>query len=56
LARQVNVPAIVVFLNKVDMVAEGDKELIDLVEMEVRELLTKYIFLAQRHQSLEAQV
>ncbi|MEW5758046.1 MAG: elongation factor Tu [Candidatus Omnitrophota bacterium] len=44
LARQVNVPAIVVFLNKVDMVAEGDKELIDLVEMEVRELLTKYNF------------
>lgn len=42
LARQVNVPAIVVFLNKVDMVS--DKELIDLVEMEVRELLTKYGF------------
>ena len=40
LARQVNVPAIVVFLNKVDMVS--DKELIDLVEMEVRDLLTKY--------------
>ncbi len=40
LARQVNVPAIVVFINKVDMVA--DKELLDLVEMEVRELLTKY--------------
>jgi len=40
LARQVNVPAIVVFLNKVDMVE--DKELIDLVEMEVRDLLTKY--------------
>lgn len=40
LARQVNVPAMVVFLNKVDVVA--DKELIDLVEMEVRELLTKY--------------
>ena len=40
LARQVNVPAIVVFLNKTDMVQ--DKELIDLVEMEVRELLTKY--------------
>ena len=40
LARQVNVPAMVVFLNKVDIVA--DKELIDLVEMEVRELLTKY--------------
>ena len=42
LARQVNVPSIVVFLNKVDMVQ--DKELIDLVEMEVRELLTKYEF------------
>lgn len=40
LARQVNVPAIVVFLNKIDVVS--DKELIDLVEMEVRELLTKY--------------
>ncbi|MEW6170985.1 MAG: elongation factor Tu [Candidatus Omnitrophota bacterium] len=42
LARQVNVPAMVVFLNKVDMV--DDKELVDLVEMEVRELLTKYNF------------
>ncbi|MDD4953325.1 MAG: elongation factor Tu [Candidatus Omnitrophica bacterium] len=40
LARQVNVPAMVVFLNKIDTVE--DKELIDLVEMEVRELLTKY--------------
>ncbi|MBI1919420.1 elongation factor Tu [Candidatus Microgenomates bacterium] len=40
LARQVGVPSIVVFLNKVDMVE--DKELLDLVEMEVRELLTKY--------------
>ena len=40
LARQVNVPAIVVFINKVDMV--DDKELIDLVEVEVRELLSKY--------------
>lgn len=40
LARQVNVPAIVVYLNKVDMVA--DKEILDLVEMEVRDLLTKY--------------
>lgn len=40
LARQVNVPAMVVFLNKIDMVS--DKELIDLVEMEVRDLLTKY--------------
>ena len=42
LARQVNVPYIVVFMNKVDMVK--DKELLDLVEMEVRELLTKYGF------------
>ncbi len=40
LARQVNVPSMVVFLNKVDLVE--DKELLDLVEMEVRELLTKY--------------
>ncbi|HEY5138602.1 MAG TPA: elongation factor Tu, partial [Methylococcales bacterium] len=40
LARQVNVPYIVVFLNKVDMV--DDPELIDLVEMEIRELLNKY--------------
>lgn len=42
LANQVNVPAIVVFMNKCDMVQ--DKELLDLVEMEVRELLTKYQF------------
>ena len=42
LARQVGVPAIVVFLNKCDMVT--DKEILDLVEMEVRELLTKYGF------------
>ncbi len=40
LARQVNVPAMVVFINKVDMV--DDPELVDLVEMEVRELLSKY--------------
>ena len=40
LARQVGVPSIVVYLNKVDMV--DDKELLDLVELEVRELLTKY--------------
>ena len=40
LARQVNVPSMVVFLNKVDLVT--DKELLDLVEMEVRDLLTKY--------------
>jgi elongation factor Tu len=42
LARQVGVPALVVFLNKVDMV--DDAELIELVEMEVRELLTSYQF------------
>ncbi len=42
LARQVGVPAIVVFMNKVDMVE--DKELLDLVELEVRELLSKYDF------------
>ena len=42
LARQVGVPAVVVFLNKVDMV--DDKELIDLVEAEIRELLKKYEF------------
>jgi elongation factor Tu len=42
LARQVGVPYIVVFLNKVDMV--DDEELLELVEMEVRELLTKYNF------------
>ncbi len=42
LARQVGVPALVVFLNKVDMV--DDPELLDLVELEVRELLSKYDF------------
>jgi elongation factor Tu len=42
LARQVNVPYIVVYLNKVDMV--DDEELLDLVELEVRELLSKYEF------------
>jgi len=42
LARQVGVPALVVFMNKVDMV--DDPELLDLVEMEVRELLSKYEF------------
>lgn len=39
LARQMQVPAIVVFLNKVDMLAESDAELIDLVEMELHEIL-----------------
>ncbi|MDP8299292.1 MAG: GTP-binding protein, partial [Candidatus Tantalella remota] len=42
LARQVNVPSLVVFMNKVDMV--DDEELLDLVELEVRELLSKYEF------------
>src|SRR6187401_3637090 len=42
LARQVGVPAIVVFLNKVDLV--DDPELLDLVDMEIRDLLTKYGF------------
>src|SRR5216110_2200163 len=42
LARQVGVPALVVFMNKVDMV--DDPELLDLVEMEVRELLSSYKF------------
>src|SRR4051812_31018168 len=42
LARQVGVPALVVFMNKVDMV--DDPELLELVELEVRELLSKYQF------------
>ncbi|MDR0406907.1 MAG: elongation factor Tu [Holosporales bacterium] len=42
LARQVGVPALVVFINKVDMV--DDPEMLDLVEMEIRDLLTKYDF------------
>ncbi len=42
LARQVNVPAMIVYINKVDMV--DDPELVDLVEMEVRDLLSKYEF------------
>ena len=42
LARQVNVPYIVVFLNKVDLV--DDPELLELVEMEIRDLLNKYKF------------
>ena len=46
LARQVGVPYIVVFLNKVDMV--DDPELLELVELEVRELLTKYEFPGRR--------
>ncbi len=42
LARQVDVPAIVVFLNKCDLV--DDEELLELVELEIRELLSKYGF------------
>src|SRR5881275_158314 len=42
LGRQVGVPAIVVYLNKVDMIGAADQELLDLVEMELRELLSKY--------------
>ena len=42
LARQVGVPKIVVFMNKCDMV--DDEELLDLVEMEIRELLNEYDF------------
>jgi len=47
LARQVGVPALVVFMNKVDMV--DDPELLDLVELEVRELLNKYEFPVMRY-------
>ena len=47
LARQVNVPYLVVALNKVDAV--DDPELLDLVELEVRELLTSYGFPGRRH-------
>ena len=52
LARQVEVPSIVVALNKADMV--DDPELLELVEMEVRELLTKYEFPATRSRSSPA--
>jgi len=44
LARQVGVPRVVVFLNKVDLVRPEDAELVELVEMETRELLSKYGF------------
>ena len=47
LARQVGVPALVVYMNKVDMV--DDPELLDLVELEVRELLSSYQFPGRRH-------
>src|SRR5450432_1723866 len=42
LGRQVGVPALVVYLNKVDMIAKEDAELLDLVDLELRELLSKY--------------
>ncbi len=44
LARQVGVPSLVVYMNKCDMIAKGDEELLDLVELELRELLSKYEF------------
>ncbi|TQC54198.1 elongation factor Tu [Mycoplasmopsis mucosicanis] len=44
LSKQVGVPRMVVFLNKCDMLAKEEEEMVDLVEMEVRELLTKYGF------------
>jgi elongation factor Tu len=44
LGRQVNVPSIIVYLNKCDMIGKGDEELLDLVELELRELLSKYNF------------
>ena len=47
LARQVGVPYIVVFLNKADMV--DDEELLELVELEVRDLLSTYEFPGRRH-------
>ena len=42
LGRQVGIPAIVVFLNKCDMIGAGDEEMLELVEVELRELLSKY--------------
>ena len=47
LARQVGVPYIIVFLNKCDMV--DDEELLELVEMDVRELLSQYDYPGRRH-------
>jgi elongation factor Tu len=44
LARQVGVPAVVIYMNKCDMIEEGDEELLELVDMEMRELLDKYEF------------
>ena len=49
LGRQVGVPAIVVYLNKCDMIGEGDEELLDLVEMELRELLDEEQVPGRRH-------
>ena len=42
LARQVNVPALVIYMNKVDLIEKEDEELLELVDMELRELLEKY--------------
>jgi len=44
LARQVNVPALVIYMNKVDLIDKGDEELLELVDMELRELLSAYEF------------
>ena len=44
LARQVNVPALVIYMNKVDLIDKGDEELLELVDMELRELLSAYDF------------
>jgi elongation factor Tu len=44
LGRQIGVPAMVVYLNKCDMISKEDEELLDLVELELRELLSKYQF------------
>jgi elongation factor Tu len=44
LAKQVNVPSVLVYLNKCDMIEKGDEELLDLVELELRELLDKNAF------------
>ena len=49
LGRQVNIPAMVVYLNKCDMIGKGDEELLDLVEMELRELLDEERLRGRRH-------
>ena len=54
LGRQVNVPAMVVYLNKCDMIGKGDEELLDLVEMELRELLEKNGYSGERRRSSAA--